>query len=70
MQCEQHVRVAPVFLICARFAGAACGDGCVQEEGGFLSCRRPKLTLILKLQEGERDTESRVRVNEGDHRGL
>lgn len=37
VQREQHVGVASLLLICAGSAGAACGDGCVQEEGGFLS---------------------------------
>lgn len=58
MQCEQHVGVAPVFLICIRFAGAACGDGCVQEERGFLSGWGPKLALILELQERERERDT------------
>ncbi len=38
VQREQHVGVASLFLICTGSAGAACGDGRIQEECGFLSC--------------------------------
>lgn len=37
VQREQHVGVASLFLICAGSAGAARSDGCIQEEGSFLS---------------------------------
>ena len=37
VQCEQHVGVASILLIYIGSAGAARSDGCIQEEGGFLS---------------------------------
>lgn len=54
VQCEQHVGVSSVFLICIGLAGAARSNGCIQEEGCFLGCWGTKLTLILELQ-GEED---------------
>lgn len=67
MQREQHVGVASLVLICIRSAGAACGDGCIQEECSFLSRRSTQLALILKLPGG--GAENRVRVSKGDHIG-
>lgn len=58
VQCEQHVGVASLFLICSGPAGAACGDGRIQVEGSFLSRRGSQLTLILELR-GEEETEIR-----------
>lgn len=56
VQREQHVGVPSHFLACAGCAGAARGDGCVQEESSFLSCRGTQLTLVLKLRGlGERE---------------
>lgn len=56
VQREQHVGVPSHFLVCAGCAGAARGDGCVQEESSFLSCRGTQLTLVLKLRGlGERE---------------
>lgn len=49
VQREQHVGVPSHFLICVERAGAARGDGCVQKESSFLSCRGAQLTLVLKL---------------------
>lgn len=56
VQREQHVGVPSHFLVCAGCAGAARGDGGVQEESSFLSCRGTQLTLVLKLRgfRGER----------------
>lgn len=51
---EQHVGVAALLLLHIGSAGAACGDGSVQEEGGFLSRRGTQLALILKLWGGTR----------------
>lgn len=39
VQREQHVGVASILLICTGPAGAACGDGGIQEEGGFIRRR-------------------------------
>ena len=52
VQCEQHVGVASLFLICIGPTGAACRDGCIQEEGSFLSRRGTELALILELLVG------------------
>lgn len=51
---EQHVGVAALLLLHVGSACAACGDGGIQEEGGFLSRRGAKLTLILELGGGGR----------------
>lgn len=69
VQCEQHVGVASLVLVRAGSAGAARGDGCIEEEGGFLSRRSTKLALILELRE-EEDEESKVRVSKRRHAGL
>lgn len=69
MQGEQHVGVPSHFLIRTGSAGAACGDGCIEEEGGFLSCWGTQLTLILKLP-GEEGRENSVGVSKRGHKGL
>lgn len=50
VQREQHVGVPSHFLVRVGRAGAARGDGSVQEEGSFLSGRGPQLTLVLELR--------------------
>ena len=55
--------VPSLVLLNAGSAGAACGDGRIKEEGGFLSRRGTKLTLILELW-GEEEMENRVRVEQ------
>lgn len=57
VQREQHVGVPSHFLVCVGRAGAARGDGCIQEESGFLSRRGAQLTLVLELPVGGRERE-------------
>lgn len=64
VQCEQHVGVPSLVLINIRSAGAPGSNGCIQEEGGFLSSWGTKLTLVLKLKGGKGKPENKVRVSE------
>lgn len=59
VQCEQHVGVPSLVLINIRSAGAPGRNGCIQEEGGFLSSWGTKLTLVLKLKGGKENQRIR-----------
>lgn len=60
VQCEQHVRVAPLVLLHVGPASAAGSDGCVQEEGGFLCGWGAQLTLVLELPWRSRRSRERT----------
>lgn len=62
VECEQHVRVAPLVLIHVGPACAARSDGCVQEEGSFLRRWGSQLALVLELPSERGGGSERTRL--------